>query len=50
MSTLQEMLSIAGSFPKAEEMAKKMIDDGDKGIILDLQIAESFGNIPSGPR
>ena len=38
MSTLQEMLSIAGSFPKAEEMAKKMIDDGDKGIILDLQL------------
>lgn len=38
MSNLQEMLEIAGSLDNAEEIAKNMINNGLKEVILDLQL------------
>lgn len=42
MSTIQEMISIAGSFEKAEEMAKNLIKEKGPKFLLDLGLLYSW--------
>lgn len=42
MSSIQEMISIAGSFEKAEEMAKKFIKEKGPEFLLDLGLLYSW--------